>query len=790
MTRRHVNLLVFAFISMTTFWWIGCATKEVSDDDIVASWGDTNVTVEAFKQKMIVRHRNEPTARKQPFEGRLSILTEYIERDMKIAEALRLGFDKREDIHKQYKDAVDRQVSDIIYNRMVRDRVFNSEMLRDFFEHNKEEVRVRHILINVPEDVKGKDTLQYWNRINEVYEKAISDENFIKLVDRYSEDDSIDRKFHGDLDFFKWGKMVDEFQEAAWNLKVGEISKPVRTRYGYHIIKMLERRSRGLEVNTSHILVKCNRRSDPAETTAAWDRAMMILKEARKPGADFAQLARRYSEDERTWVNGIIGYIPRGSMPSDYWDKALEMEVGQIDGPVRSYKGYHIIKINETRIEEPSFDDEDFKNRTLSSMSRVYRDTLQIVADAFVDSVKTAFEMKYNDKMVKLLLEKLNDPNTPTNMNRFAALTAEERDANILNDKLGGMKVEELVQIYGENAFPPEYKDDPNFIEELVKPILMPKYFAVIGREMGLESDPLVVEESRRTLDNAMLPEIEREIVFNKAAPTEEMISDYYKKNIEKFKQSATAKVNEIMVNDPKVANELFDRIKKGEDISKLARRYTQREKAKRRGGVLGPFTPDEFGAVSRKAFELEPGELAGPIDAGGMYSIIELVEKNPEHVQSLDEARKEIESDIRFQRQKEIKKAWIAEMKEKYNLKIHKDVLKGVWPLIDPLPEPLVEERKKWREDRGNIGDRAALKRKEEGEIKLKLAPGTEQTFRRGDKDIKVKIGEPRYVKKGEEVDPSKSTLKLTPKGTMEKKEVNESKTPIIKVKPKSKDK
>jgi len=805
MQERHIRLWIYFFTIIIAFWWIGCAKKVVTDEDIVATWGDTAVTVADFKNKMYVRYRNEPTAKKQTMKDRMKILLEYVERDLKLAEGRRLGYDKREDIKKRYDESIEQKATELLYNSMVRNRLFTEKEVKDFFEHDREEIRVRHILI-LPFEIVGDDTFavveeekiningknkaSYWTKAKEkaegIYKKAKSGDDFKKLVDRYSEDDSIDRKHHGDIGFFKWGKMVDEFQEAAWELKPGKVSPPVRTRYGWHIIKMIERRSRGFQVNTSHILVKCTRRADPAESTAAWERAIMILKEAQKPGADFAQLARRYSEDDNTWVNGIVGYIPRGSMPSDYWDKAFKMKPDQVDGPVRSYKGYHIIKMHESQTIEKSLDDPDVRERIYSSMARIKRDTLKKLAEFYLDSLKKVNNMEYNEEVVNLLLHKLNDQSTPSNMNRFSSFTSEERELNVVDDRLGGVKIEDLVQQYGDNAFPPQYRQDRDFIVEMVEPLVIPKYLAEIARDMGYFDKPEAKTDSKRSLDNAILPEIEREMVFNKATPSEKDIEKYFEKNISKYTRAPTASIYEIMVNDRQFAQDLYDRIKKGEDISKLARQYTQRKKAKRRGGKLENITSDQYGPVSRKAFKLEVGELAGPIemnDKNKVYSIIKLIEKKPEYVQTLDEARKQIESDLRFKRQKEIKEAWISELKKSFDLKIYKDVVKNVWPLIDPLPEPMVEERKQWKNERKLIGERGKIKRKEESEIKLKLKPGSTQTFKRDGKNIEVKIGQPRYAKDGKDVDPSKSKIKISPKGKGSK-----SSPPVIKLQPKKK--
>ncbi len=784
MSKHHNMLWIFLLTSVIAFSWVGCAKKQVADTDAVVTWGDTTVTVANFKAKMFVRYRNEPTAMKKTLEDRLDVLEEYVIRDMKLAEGFRLGFHEREDIKEGYQQSLELASTDLVYNAFVRDRVFSEEQILNYYEHDKYEIRARHILIKVDPDAAGKDTIEAWDKINSIYKEASSGKNFKRLVDRHSQDDSIDRKFHGDLGYFKWGRMVDEFQDVAWDLEVGEVSKPVRTRYGYHVIKVLDRRHRSLEVNTSHILVKCTRRADRAETTAAWERAKTILDEAKKKGADFAQLARRYSEDDRTWVNGEVGYIPRGSMPSDYWDAVFEMKDGEIGGPVRTYKGYHVVKVHERRIVDKPLEDEEQRERVLAGLGRVYRELLQTTAETFLDSLVDSYEMKYDEDVVALLLKKLNDPMAPENMNRFSLFTSEERELKVINDKIGGLKIEDMIQRFGDNQFQPEYRNERDFIVEMVEQIIMPKYLADLGKKNGFLDHPEVLSDGKRSLENSMLPEIEKEMVFNKATPDEESVQEYYEQNKTKYTTKAKASAMEIMVKDKQFAQDLLDRIKKGEDMSKLARKYTQRNSAKKNGGRILSFHPDKYGAVSRKAFELNPGDYAGPVQDGGFYSIIKLLEKTPEIVQTVDQARSQIESDLRFKKQKDIKDSWIEELKSFYNYQVNMDVLEAVWPLIEQLPEPMVEERKQWYDDRKDAGARAAAKRKEEGQIKLPVKPGSVQTFERDGKQIKVEIGQPRKVAKGEKTGSTGNKVQLKPKGKS-----GSANAPTIELKPKKKD-
>ncbi len=779
------QFLTVAILIAASFYFIGCGGPKVKDTDIIATWGDTAMTVAQFKDWMYVRFRNEAQASKESVEDRFMILNEYVTRDVKLLEGRRLGFDKREDIAKEYTTTQERRAVELLYNEKVRDKCFSEKMVRDWYDRDNEEIRVRHLLIEFPEGNNDNDTLQYWKRIDDIYQKAKSGTDFVKLVDQYSEDKSVDAKAHGDLGFFRWGKMVDEFQDAAWKLKPGELSAPVRTRYGYHIIQMIERRPTTIEYNTSQILVKINRKDAPAETTLAYERAKTILAEAKKSGADFSAVARKYSEDEKTWTDGEVGWVPKGTMPPEYWQTVFTMDPGQISNPVRTYKGYHIIKLHEKRNVKRDLDNPELRNEIYSSLERIYRKELQETAAAYMDSVKRACGYQIDMDMAATLLRILGDTNSPQNMNLFSALTLEQRERLIVHDAMGGIKVQELVDMYGDHRFPPQYRNEISFLEELIEPMLMPKYLAKAAKELGYFDRKEALEDAQRALDNAILPAVEKEMVFDRAAPTEEQMKKYYTENLDKFSQAETRTAFEIMVDDKQLANDLLGRIKQGEDISKLARRYTMRTKVRNTGGRLGPFTKDEFGNVSRKAFEMKVDEIAGPIEADPKtWSIVKLVEIAPQTIKSYEDAKSQIEGDVRFEQQKDIQTKWVDDIKKAYDIKINDDMVRAVWPIMEQLPKEVQKERRKWKDERAEL----AKKKSAEDRIKLKLTPNSQQEFTTKEgKKVQVKIGEPRYVdKSGKDIDPAKSNMKLSPSMKVSPGKGDGSTPPTLKLKPK----
>jgi peptidyl-prolyl cis-trans isomerase SurA len=167
------------------------------------------------------------------------------------------------------------------------------------------------------------------------------------MARRYSADASA--ASGGDLGWFGRNVMVPEFERAAFSLSVGEVSGAVRTQFGYHLIKSLERQ--GERVHAAHILFRTlPSETDLAQATSEAEK----LRERILAGEDFAALAKEYSADSATAINGgDLGWIPRGSLPEPFLSHVGEAPSGTLLEPVPADDGIHIIKVEDRRETRP-----------------------------------------------------------------------------------------------------------------------------------------------------------------------------------------------------------------------------------------------------------------------------------------------------------------------------------------------------------------------------------------------------------------------------------------------------
>lgn len=180
----------------------------------------------------------------------------------------------------------------------------SNEEVRKFYETYQDslptipaEIEVAHIVIRPKIDSLSKNSSL--EKIKRIEAELKNGADFSELAMRYSEDPG-SAKEGGDLGFVRRGEFVRRFEEAAFALKEGAISGIVETEFGYHIIKLLEKR--GEAIHTQHILIRFDK--EKLNDQAAIDKLNEIRQEIISGKSSFAAMARRYSEDDRTAERG------------------------------------------------------------------------------------------------------------------------------------------------------------------------------------------------------------------------------------------------------------------------------------------------------------------------------------------------------------------------------------------------------------------------------------------------------------------------------------------------------
>ena len=268
------------------------------------------------------------------------------------------------------------QYRDEIYKQLLKEKLIQSKLARilvstgdvkNFYEENIDDlpekpagIRMSHILISIQPGASTVDSL--YNYAQLIRDKAEGGEDFALLAKAYSDDPS--GKNGGDLGWFARGEMVPEFEKAAFGLQLGRISEVVRSQFGFHVIKATGRK--GDKVRASHILIQLL----PSDDDMAAKRGQAdSLYQSILDGADYAELAKRFSDDENSRESGgELGWYAANDLLPEFIRALTDLEIGQVSPPVVSDFGFHIIRLEDKRQASPIDIEEDYD--TLEEMTR------------------------------------------------------------------------------------------------------------------------------------------------------------------------------------------------------------------------------------------------------------------------------------------------------------------------------------------------------------------------------------------------------------------------------------
>lgn len=359
----------------------GYAQKKTPKPQVLFTVGKEKITADEF---MYLYKKNHPAEEDFTTQKIEEYLTLFINFKLKVTEARARGIDKTPEFEKEYNGYKDELRKPYLPESKIVDSLVSLT-----YQRLHKEVSAAHILIGVEADASPEDTLQAYNTAVLIMKQILAGEDFAVKVALYSDDATV-KNNGGNLGFFTALQMVSPFEDAVYTGKSGDIVGPVRTNFGYHIIKVGDTRPTRGEVEVSHIMLRAGTRDD----TKARDRIFEIQDKLRG-GAKWEDLTKQYSEDPGSKDNGGklrpfgVGALAR--FPEFDSVAFLLNTPGEVSQPFLTALGWHIVRL-ERKIPLPSFEESD-----ASLKSRVARDPrVQISKQALLKKLKKEFSFTEN----------------------------------------------------------------------------------------------------------------------------------------------------------------------------------------------------------------------------------------------------------------------------------------------------------------------------------------------------------------------------------------------------------
>lgn len=265
----------------------------------------------------------------------------YINFRLKVHEAEKLGYDTAAQFRSELAGYRDQ-----LAQPYLQDRALIDSLLREAYFRTVNEINASHIMAKLPPNPTPGDTVKAYNRILDIRKRILAGESF----ETVAREESDDKANGGQLGWFSAFAMVFPFEDAAYRLQVGELSQPVRTRYGYHVIRLNGIRPSQGEIKLAHIMV----RVIPNDTRENLDRAseqILAAYHLLQQGIPFTEVVKQYSEDPGSARSGgQLRWLRSGELPPSIEEVVfLLRDSGDYTAPLQSDYGWHIFRLEGKR---------------------------------------------------------------------------------------------------------------------------------------------------------------------------------------------------------------------------------------------------------------------------------------------------------------------------------------------------------------------------------------------------------------------------------------------------------
>ncbi len=326
---KHLCIVaVFAILTFNAF--------AQTNESIIFTFGNDTVFKSEFER---VYSKNNDVKTKKPTEKEIQeYLDLYVKFKLKVKEAYSLQMDTNDAFVKELAGYRKQLAQPYLADNQVTDK-----LIQEAYERLLEEVNVSHILIGCSKDDLPKDTLIAFKKISDIRKQILENKlSFDSAARQLSEDPSAKSNF-GSLGYFSAFQMIYPFENMAFNTQKGQVSAAFRTQFGYHILRVNERRNSPGEIKVAHIMVRFNNDKEVESAKVKIDAIYAKLQS----GENFDEMVKQFSEDYSTKANKgeMTWFKSSGQLPTAFKESAFALKNNNdYTAPVKTDFGWHIIK--------------------------------------------------------------------------------------------------------------------------------------------------------------------------------------------------------------------------------------------------------------------------------------------------------------------------------------------------------------------------------------------------------------------------------------------------------------
>ncbi|MEM6720662.1 MAG: peptidylprolyl isomerase [Bacteroidota bacterium] len=594
----------------------------------------------------------------------------FLEYKLKLQEAKKLKLDEK-DSYKKELAGYRKQLS----RNYLTDAQATEKLTREAYDRMQKEVKASHILIKVSLDALPQDTLVAYNKIIKLRESILDGADFGQTAVLHSDDPSAkgnDRipANKGDLGYFSAFRMVYPFESAAFNTKVGEISMPIRTQFGYHIIKTEDIRPNAGEVMVAHILLLDAKEGENKEDP---EQKIKDIYSQIQSGADFGKLAKRFSEDRSSGVNnGQLPKFGRGRLRSKAFEEvAFSLkEPNEISEPFKSEFGWHIVKLI-SKHGMKSFEEEKLTlERKIKNDKRA-----SVINSSILKKIRKKYTITESENARQDFYAIADESffsrewKKPTDEAFLQKTLFEVKDTKVTYDEFVVFLLKTRARALQKNP------DAKGFINRYYREFMNTRLMAFYESDLeNINEEFAAIYGEYR--DGLLLFDLMETQIWEKAKTDSIGLEKFFnlKKEAYKWKKRVDAVIASCTEKD--AADKVQRMLKEGKSLNEIKDAINQEGKV---NVIFSPGVYEDGHRNLPKDFTFEKGVSQIFNDGNTDFTIVQVNGILPVAYKELSEIKGKVISDYQVYLEKE----WIKELKEDYTVKINKRTYRKLEKLV-----------------------------------------------------------------------------------------------------------
>ena len=658
--RYLMNLKKFRFIAPLLFGSCFLLQLSLAQENpkppVLLSFEQEEVDLPEFQRVYQKNNGGADAVKEHTVEQYREYLDLYINFKRKVFEAEAQGIHETESFKNEFATYKKQLVEPYMSATEVED-----QLIQEAYNRSKFLVNASHILLNVGKDALPADTLTAYNKALAIRDSLVSKSiDFATMAKRHSQDPSAQTN-NGDLGFFGVFDMVYPFENAAFETPVGEISNPIRTVFGYHLVKVNDRIDNGGKKRASHIIIRVGDRYSAKDSSQAQEKVEELYQKLQE-GADFAQLAQQFSDDPGTASKGgDLGYI---RLLAEMEAQKLSLGEGEVSKPFNTPYGWHLMKVTEVEKLE------DFESAQGNLKQRIARDSRsKLGQEALLNRIKQESgysEYKENlDKFSKGLSPQFatgawTPDSTQEELYQLPLFEVEGQEPVLLQD---------MIEHYLANRRKFSRLPANQQAAIVVKNDFVKSWLLAYEEEQLPKKNPEFRHLLKEYRDGIMLFTLMEDKVWKKAVEDTTGLREYYEAHQDSFYAKESMDMREYRCTSDSVAKEVLELLSAETNDDTIDSLLNQKSSLNVR--ILTLNYEKGKSDIAENVFNEEIGYIQGPKEENGYYLIRVIAEKFPAGIKAFDKAKSEVITKY----QDHLEEEWLNELEQKYPVTIHEEV-------------------------------------------------------------------------------------------------------------------